>query len=127
MSFDGTSGSIELDIEAKIFECDEAISQNPQDANALRQRGLLRARLGRYDEAMQDLDWTLKLAPEDAHAYGLRALVWTRKGDREGALRDFDEAIRLAPQNAELYRSHRGFLDPGSDLLQGHASLGGWK
>jgi tetratricopeptide (TPR) repeat protein len=107
MSFDGTSGSIELDIETKIFECDEALSRNPRDAKALRQRGLLHARLGRYDEALQDLDRTLKLAPEDAHAYGLRALVWARKGDREGALRDFDEAIRLAPENAQLYRSHR--------------------
>ena len=107
MSFDQTSGSIELDIEAKVFECDEAISRNPRDAKALRQRGLLRARLRRYDEALQDFDRTLKLAPGDAHAYGLRALVWARKGDRERALRDFDEAIRLAPQNAELYRSHR--------------------
>jgi len=107
MSFGATSGSIELDIEAKIFECDEVISRNPRDASALRQRGLLRARLGKNDEALQDLDRTLKLAPEDAHAYGLRALVWARKGDRERALRDFDEAISLAPQNAELYRSHR--------------------
>ena len=107
MSFDRTSGSIALDIEAKVFECDEAISRNPRDAKALRQRGLLRARLRRHDEALQDFDRALKLAPGDAHAYGLRALVWARIGDRERALRDFDEAIRLAPQTAELYRSHR--------------------
>lgn len=103
----GVTEPAESELDAQIAECSSAISRNPKDAKALRQRGLLRARLRRYDEALQDFDRTLKLTPGDAHAYGLRALVWARKGDRERALRDFDEAIRLAPQNAELYRSHR--------------------
>src|SRR5258707_15400895 len=103
----GVKEPIEDDLDAQIAELPAFISRNPKDAKALRQRGLLRARLRRYDEALQDFDRTLKLAPGDAHAYGLRALVWARKGDRERALRDFDEAIGLAPQNAELYRSHR--------------------
>lgn len=107
MSSDGTNAELEEDLEAQIFECDDAISRNPRDAKAHRQRGLLKARMRRYDEALQDFDRTLRLTPNDAHAHGLRALVWAKKGNRDRALADFDEAIRLAPQNAELYRSHR--------------------
>jgi hypothetical protein len=66
-------------------------------ASGYRQRGLLKARMRRYDEAL----------PNDARAFGLRALVWAKKGDRSRALADFDEAIRLAPQSSELFRPHR--------------------
>ncbi|WP_259223157.1 tetratricopeptide repeat protein [Bradyrhizobium japonicum] len=107
MSSDGTSAELEVDLEAQIVECDDAISRNPRDAKAHRQRGLLKARIRRYDEALQDFDRALRLSPKDAHTHGLRALVWAKKGDRERALADFDDAIRLAPENAELYRSHR--------------------
>lgn len=103
----GVNEPIENDLDVQIAECTAAISRNPSDAKAHRQRGLLRARLRRYDEALEDFERTLKLAPNDAHAYGLRALVWAKKGDRSRALSDFDEAIRLAPENSELYRSHR--------------------
>jgi tetratricopeptide (TPR) repeat protein len=103
----GVKEPVENDLDAQIAELTAVISRNPRDAKAHRQRGLLRARIRRYDEALQDFDRTLKLAPNDGHAYGLRALVWARKGYRDRALLDFDEAIRLAPQNAELYRSHR--------------------
>jgi tetratricopeptide (TPR) repeat protein len=107
MSADGTNETVKSDLDAQIAECSEAISRNPRDGKAYRQRGLLKARMRRYDEALHDFDRTLKLTPNDAHAYGLRGLVWAKKGDRSRALADFDEAIRLAPQNAELYRSHR--------------------
>jgi tetratricopeptide (TPR) repeat protein len=106
MLSDGSSAEFK-NLESQVFECDEAISRDPRDAKAHRQRGLLKARLHQYDEALEDFEQTLRLTPNDAHAYGLRALVWVKKGNRERALRDFDEAIRLAPQNAELYRSHR--------------------
>ncbi|TYO61479.1 tetratricopeptide repeat protein [Bradyrhizobium hipponense] len=104
---DGVQKSIENDLDAQIAELTAAISRNPRDLKAYRQRGLLKARMRRYDDALNDFNRTLALDPNDAHAYGLRALVWARKGDRDRALVDFDEAIRLAPQNGELYRSHR--------------------
>jgi tetratricopeptide (TPR) repeat protein len=106
----GVNELIENDLDVQVVEYTAAISRNPRDAKAHRQRGLLKARLHRYDEALQDFEHTLTLAPSDAHAYGLRALVWAKKGDRARAISDFDEAIRLAPQNAELYRSHRDRL-----------------
>lgn len=107
MSSEGANAAVESDLDVQIAELTAAISRNPDDAKAHRQRGLLRARMRRYDDALQDFDRTLRLASNDAHAYGLRALVWAKKGDRDRALIDFDEAIRLAPHNAELYRSHR--------------------
>jgi tetratricopeptide (TPR) repeat protein len=107
MPSDGANEPVEKDLNDKIVECNEAISRNPRDAKAHRQRGLIKARLRRYDDALLDFDRTLILTPNDAHTYGLRALVWAKKGDRFRAISDFDVAIRLAPQNAELYRSNR--------------------
>ena len=112
MSADGTNETVKSDLDAQIAECSEAISRNPRDGKAHRQRGLLKARMHRYEEALHDFERTLKLTPNDAHAYGLRGLVWAKKGDRSRALADFDEAIRLAPQNSELYRSHRDRVLP---------------
>jgi tetratricopeptide (TPR) repeat protein len=96
MSPDEANEPVATDLDDQIAECSAAISRNPRDAKAHRQRGLLKAHMRQYDEALQDLDRTLKLAPNDAHAYGLRALIWAKKGDRTRALRDFDDA-RLAP------------------------------
>jgi tetratricopeptide (TPR) repeat protein len=99
--------TVNSDLAAQIAECSEAISKNPRDGKAYRQRGLLKARMRRYDEALHDFERTLKLTPNDAHAYGLRGVVWAKKGERSRALADFDQAIHLAPQNVDLYRSHR--------------------
>jgi tetratricopeptide (TPR) repeat protein len=99
--------TVNSDLAAQIAACSEAISKNPRDGKAYRQRGLLKARMHRYDEALHDFERTLKLTPNDAHAYGLRGLIWAKKGDRSRALADFDQAIHLAPQNVELYHSHR--------------------
>jgi tetratricopeptide (TPR) repeat protein len=98
---------IESELDAQIAECSGAISRNPKDAKAYRQRGLLKARMRRYDDALNDFDNALRLSSNDANAFGLRALVWAKKGNRSRAIADFDEAIRLAPQNAELIRTHR--------------------
>lgn len=102
-----SSELIEADLEKKIADCTRAISANPSDAKAYRQRGLLKARGHHYDEALKDLDRAIALAPDDPHAYGLRALTWSKKGDLTRSLKDFDLAINLAPNNSELYRSHR--------------------
>jgi tetratricopeptide (TPR) repeat protein len=103
----GVREQVESELDAQVAECSDAISRNPKDAKAYRQRGLLKARMRRYDDALHDLDHTLRLSPNDANAFGLRALVWAKKGDRSRAIADFDEAIRLAPQNAEMLRTHR--------------------
>ena len=60
--------TVNSDLAAQIAECSEAISKNPRDGKAYRQRGLLKARMRRYDEALHDFERTLKLAPNDAHA-----------------------------------------------------------
>jgi tetratricopeptide (TPR) repeat protein len=103
----GVTEPVESELDAQIADCSRAISRDPMDAKAYRQRGLLKARMRRYDDALHDLDHTLRLSPNDANAFGLRALVWAKKGDRSRAIADFDEAIRLAPQNAEMLRTHR--------------------
>jgi hypothetical protein len=103
----GVTEQVKSELDAQIAECSGAISRNPKDAKAYRQRGLLKARMRRYDDALHDLDHTLRLSPNDANAFGLRALVWAKKGDKSRAIADFDEAIRLAPQNAGMLRTHR--------------------
>jgi len=104
----GVTEPVESELDAQIAECSRAISRNPKDAKAYRQRGLLKARMHRYDDAIQDFDDALRLSPNDANSFGLRALTWAKIGNRPRAIADFDDAIRLAPpQNVEMLRTHR--------------------
>ncbi|MCA9068729.1 MAG: tetratricopeptide repeat protein [Planctomycetaceae bacterium] len=63
--------------------------------------------MGRYDEALDNLNMAIRMNPQFAFAYWGRATVMKRLGKHESALEDFAEAIRLDPNNPEI-RSSRG-------------------
>src|SRR6266536_530698 len=53
MSSDETYETVKSDLDAKIAECSAAISRNPRDSSAYRQRGLPRAAAQMKEEAAQ--------------------------------------------------------------------------
>ncbi len=69
-------------------------------------RGLIYARKGEYDRAIQDYDQAIRLNPNDAQAFNNRGNVYVTKGQYDRAIQDYDQAIRLNPKDAKalLYR-----------------------
>jgi tetratricopeptide (TPR) repeat protein len=69
-------------------------------------RGLLRARAGRYAEAVGDYGQALALEPDSA-TFAYRGWVYLARQAPQPALDDFDAALRLDPDNGDA-RGGRG-------------------
>jgi len=54
--------------------------------------------LGRYDEALVELDAAIRIQPLNPEAYHNRAVIHQRKGDNEAAIKDYETALRYDPQ-----------------------------
>jgi len=87
--------------EGKYDEAAEAykklLAEDPNDG-ALRASlaGALGA-LGRYDEALVQLDKAIELQPLNPEAYHNRAVINQRRGDDAAAIKDYQTALRYSP------------------------------
>lgn len=97
----GGAQVIALDRALEHFE--QAIAQDPKNADAYRMRGRLRAARGELDAALADFDQAIQLDPERARAYLDRGGLLTRRGQLDRAITDLDAAIRLDPDDAEAH------------------------
>ena len=77
----------------------KAIQINSYDADILHHRGVMLARLERYEEAEEDMNRVIYLNPADASAYITRAMVRYFRDNLNGALADYDMAIIIDPSN----------------------------
>ncbi len=57
--------------------------------------GLLHARGGEYDRAIQHFDQAIVSQPDYALAFAARGLAHVEKGEYDRGIQDFDQAIRL--------------------------------
>ena len=106
-----------------IFAFDQAIRLKPDYAEAYNNRGVTKAALGRYDDALADHDETIRLKPDYAEAYNNRGAAKAGLGRYDDALADHDETIRLKPDYAYAY-TNRGAAKAGlgryDDALADH-------
>jgi regulator of sirC expression with transglutaminase-like and TPR domain len=79
-----------------IQACSQLIRQNPGDAIAHRNRGVVYANKGDYDRAITDFNEAIRLNPRYAFAYSDRGAPYAKKGDHDRAITDFNE-IRVMP------------------------------
>lgn len=77
----------------------KAIQINSYDADMLHHRGVMLARLERYEEAEEDMNRVIYLNPADASAYITRAMVRYFRDNLNGALADYDMSIIIDPSN----------------------------
>lgn len=77
----------------------KALEVNRYDADMFHHRGVILARLERYEEAEQDLDRAIYLDPGDAGAYITRAMIRYFRDNLNGALNDYDLSIMIDPGN----------------------------
>ncbi len=77
----------------------------PTFAEAYFNRSFVLYKLGRYDEALHDLDRVISLDPELAPAYFNRSFLMLQKGLVARAIADVEKAVQLEPTNRK-YRQH---------------------
>jgi tetratricopeptide (TPR) repeat protein len=80
----------------------------PEDPEARRWRGHCRTALGRYDDALRDLDIALKHAPGHAWTWYARGMARHHLGQPQAAIDDYTQALKLDPTHAKAVE-WRGF------------------
>jgi tetratricopeptide (TPR) repeat protein len=86
--------------EPAILRFTEAISQNPRDVRALRNRGLAYQRLGQFDRAIADYTAVIVLEPDNAFIHNSAA--WLLATSPTAKCRDGKRAWELAKRAYEL-------------------------
>ena len=91
-----------------IEDCDQAIAQNPADADGYSNRSAAYLMLDDLDRATADLEVATRLNPTDAKLYYNRGVIHTKAREHLKAIVDYTEAIRLSPEHVPAYYN-RGF------------------
>ncbi|NLS91140.1 MAG: tetratricopeptide repeat protein [Planctomycetaceae bacterium] len=124
-------------LDEAIAVLDQAISLNPQLAEAYAHRCACYSDREEYAKAIEDADRAIALDPKIAWVYRARALAWYCLDELDSALADMDEALRLEPQNAAFQHSRAqvllglGRIDEASAQYEAAAARapdlrGGW-
>lgn len=95
-----------------IEDCDEALNQDPKDADAYSNRGSAYLMIAEIERAIADIEVALRLNPSDAALHYNRALLHIKRGEYAKAVSEYTETIRLSPQHAFAY-NNRGIAFEG--------------
>jgi len=91
--------TIEKNPEKRLADMDEAVRTLPDDAAVRRNRGLVRADLGKLEESLADMDEAIKLAPKDLANYEAKAIVLVGLKKYDEALVNLDKVLELSPNS----------------------------
>ncbi len=83
----------------------EAITLNPQNAQALNFRAMSSSQMRRYSDAVQDASSALGLAPGSAAALQTRSWAFAKQGKYKEALQDAQSTLAADPNNAFAYEN----------------------
>jgi len=90
---------------AALASFDRVLAQDPEDSDALVNRGLAKQDLGRLDDAIADYTAAIAIDPDCGVAYLNRGTAKFAKGDTVAASADYKQAIAIDDQDAEAYRN----------------------
>lgn len=96
-----------------LLELDYVLVKNPNDVEALYNRGTLRDELGDSQGAIADFTKLAKLQPEDIGGHEQLGIIYRREGDKQRAIEHFQAAADIARRNGEwdLYKSMMEDID----------------
>jgi tetratricopeptide (TPR) repeat protein len=102
---------------------DDLVKANPEDG-ALRASyaGALGA-LGRYDDAMRQLEEAIKLEPLNPEPYHNRGVIHEKRGEREAAIREYQTAVRYNPQYEPSKEALARLTGSGAEQLSDNEKL----
>jgi Flp pilus assembly protein TadD len=106
------------DLRGAIDAYAQAIAENPQHAEAFRERARAHNRLQNFAAGRADADRAIALNPRDAVAFNLRGNARSRLSDTAGAAADYSQAIELDAKYASPL-TNRGTLRLTSGDLPG--------
>ncbi|MGA7714192.1 MAG: tetratricopeptide repeat protein [Rhizomicrobium sp.] len=90
-------------LDLALADCQEALRNEPNDADALAARGLVYLRMGEYDAAIDDFNAALKLNASVSDSVYLRGLAKLRLGDTAGGNADITHVAKMIPNIADRY------------------------
>jgi tetratricopeptide (TPR) repeat protein len=113
------------DAAAAVEAATQALRDDPRLVAARRTRGLARARLGRLEEAIKDLEKVISTEPDDREAMQELVQVLERRGraliaetgDDQLRRPRLEEARRLLERAVELDRGHPGVQEALGEIL----------
>ncbi|MFN7414403.1 MAG: trypsin-like peptidase domain-containing protein [Dolichospermum sp.] len=89
--------------QEEIADYNQAITINPQDADAYNNRGNAKSDLGDKAGAMADYNQAITINPQDANTYFNRGVAKYKSEDKASAISDYNQAITINPQFAQAY------------------------
>ena len=107
------------DPKKAIEYLNNAIKQEPNNAETFTKRGAAYINLGQYQQAIDDFNKAISLKQNYASAYNNRGAAYYSLGQNQQAIDDFNKAIGLNKDYANAY-SNRGT----AYLSQGNKKLG---
>ena len=82
-------------IEAALLDFDDAIAQDPTDADLYVWRGFARTKIDDYSGALADYEQVVTLQPDSARGYVLRGVLKINLGREEEGAADCQKALEL--------------------------------
>ncbi|MFH0997135.1 MAG: tetratricopeptide repeat protein [Pseudomonadota bacterium] len=89
--------------EDAVKDFTQAITADPNYADAYYRRGHVLGRLGKHEQAIDDFTRAIELNPKNANAYADRGAAYGFLGQHAPAISDFTQAITLNPNFAGAY------------------------
>ena len=107
----GESAPVHPDLLAAEVALERAAQLSPELAAVFNNLGLVRAALGRYEEALRAFDAALAIDPGDVHTLYNRAAVLAQLGRDEACLRALEAVLEVDPGFAPAKASRQSLLD----------------
>ncbi|GAB4377422.1 MAG: hypothetical protein Kow0075_05880 [Salibacteraceae bacterium] len=101
----------------------KALKVDRTNATNYYRRAMVRSRLGKYRDAVNDLDQSIRLQPRNAHFYIKRAEIYRLLDIDYKAMGDLNTAIRLDPSNPEAFEIRGRFRIAIGDKVGGRCDL----
>ncbi|HXH15921.1 MAG TPA: DUF3857 domain-containing protein [Sphingomonas sp.] len=100
-------GTRQLMLESALKDCTSAIELSSDTSSALDSRALVWYRLGKYEEALADLDAVLAAAPGQAESHFMRAIVLASLQRNAESVKELAIARRLKPSVDKQYARYK--------------------
>ena len=114
--YQGRIASMFKQNQQSIQHFQKAIDLNPKHAKAFAAMALVKGRMGKFQDALNDLDQAIAIDPGYAKAYSNRGVTRGALQQNQAAISDFSQAIRLDPRLTDAYRNRGITREMAGDL-----------